>query len=104
MELVLYGCETWFLALREEYRLRVSENRMRRKWWEAGEHCLVRSLKYDLPDVIRAIKSRRMRWVGHAAHMGCYMRTIFWSENLNGRDKRSRRRCEGSRMDFREIG
>jgi hypothetical protein len=25
---VLYGCETWFLTLREEHRLRMFENRM----------------------------------------------------------------------------
>jgi hypothetical protein len=28
---ILYGCETWFLTLREEHRLRVFENRMLRK-------------------------------------------------------------------------
>jgi hypothetical protein len=28
---VLYGCETWPLTLREEYRLRVFENRVPRK-------------------------------------------------------------------------
>ena len=28
---VLYGCETWSLTLREEYRLRVSENRVLRR-------------------------------------------------------------------------
>jgi hypothetical protein len=28
---VLYGCETWSLTLREECRLKVSENRMRRR-------------------------------------------------------------------------
>jgi len=28
---VLYGCETWLLALREEYRLTVFENRVLRK-------------------------------------------------------------------------
>jgi hypothetical protein len=27
----LYGCETWSLTLREEYRLRVFENRVLRK-------------------------------------------------------------------------
>jgi hypothetical protein len=29
--IVLYGCETWSLTLREEHRLRVSENRVLRK-------------------------------------------------------------------------
>jgi hypothetical protein len=29
--IVLYGCETWSLAVREEYRLRVFENRVLRR-------------------------------------------------------------------------
>jgi hypothetical protein len=31
LPVVLYGCETWFLTLREEQRLRVSENRVLRR-------------------------------------------------------------------------
>jgi hypothetical protein len=31
LPVVLYGCETWSLALRKEHRLRVSENRVLRK-------------------------------------------------------------------------
>ena len=31
---VLYGCETWYLILREERRLRVFENRMLRRIFE----------------------------------------------------------------------
>jgi hypothetical protein len=31
LPLVLYGCETWSLALREEHRLRVFENRVLRR-------------------------------------------------------------------------
>jgi hypothetical protein len=31
LPVVLYGCETWSLALREEHRLRVSKNRMLRR-------------------------------------------------------------------------
>jgi hypothetical protein len=31
LPVVLYGCETWFLTLREEHRLRVSENRVLRR-------------------------------------------------------------------------
>jgi hypothetical protein len=42
---------------------------------------------YASPDVIREIKSRRMRWVGHIAFMG-KMRNHrkFWLENLNRKD------------------
>jgi hypothetical protein len=31
LPVVLYGCETWSLTLREEHRLRVSENRVLRR-------------------------------------------------------------------------
>jgi hypothetical protein len=31
LPLVLYGCETWLVTLREEHRLRVFENRMLRR-------------------------------------------------------------------------
>jgi hypothetical protein len=31
LPVVLYGCETWFLKLREEHRLRVFENRVLRR-------------------------------------------------------------------------
>jgi hypothetical protein len=46
---VLYGCETWSLTLREEHRLRVFENRVQRKVFgqkrdeENGEYCITRS-------------------------------------------------------------
>jgi hypothetical protein len=77
---VLYGYETWSLTLREENRLTVFENRMLRRivspkrdevmgdWRELhnGElHTL-----YSSPNIIRMIKSRRMRWAGHVARMG----------------------------------
>jgi hypothetical protein len=32
--MVLYGCETWCLTLREVHRLRVSENRVLRRIFE----------------------------------------------------------------------
>jgi hypothetical protein len=41
---------------------------------------------YDLPNIIGVIKSRRMRWAGHVAHMG-KMHTVFWLENLKERDQ-----------------
>jgi hypothetical protein len=48
---VLYGCETCYLTLREEQRLRVFENRVLRgiiwtgqmKWREVGENCIMKS-------------------------------------------------------------
>jgi hypothetical protein len=76
---VLYGCETWSLTLREEHRLRVFENRLLRRIfgpkrkedgsWRKLHNDELHSL-YSSPNVVRVIKSRRMRWAGHVAHMG----------------------------------
>jgi hypothetical protein len=42
-----------------------------KKWQEAGECCIMSFVTwYPSPNIIRVIKSRRMRWVGHVAHMG----------------------------------
>jgi hypothetical protein len=76
---VLYGCETWFLTLREEYRLRVFENRVLRRIFglKRGEDRSWRKLHNDelhglyfSPTIVRVIKWRRMRWTGHVARMG----------------------------------
>jgi hypothetical protein len=76
----LYGCETWSLVLREEQRLRVFENRVLRRLFGAqrdvvtGEwrklHCGEIHNLNSSPDIIRQIKSRRMRWAEHVARMG----------------------------------
>jgi hypothetical protein len=80
LPLVLYGCETWSLPIREEHRLEVFENRVLRKIFEPkkGEVTvewgkLLNEELHDLyssPSIIRIIKGRRMRWVGHVARMG----------------------------------
>ncbi|KAJ4446909.1 hypothetical protein ANN_13610 [Periplaneta americana] len=80
LPVVLYGCETWTLTLREEQRLRVFENKVLRKIFGAkrdevtGEwrklHNAELHALYTSPDIIRNIKSRRLRWAGHVARMG----------------------------------
>ena len=80
MPVVLYGCETWSLTLREERRLRVFENRVLRRvfrpkrdevtWeWRKLHNEEINDL-YCSPNIVRVIKSRRMRWAGHVARMG----------------------------------
>ncbi|KAJ4450732.1 hypothetical protein ANN_02162 [Periplaneta americana] len=80
LPVILYGCETWTLTLREEQRLRVFENKVLRKIFGAkrdevtGEwrklHNAELHALYTSPDIIRNIKSRRLRWAGHVACMG----------------------------------
>jgi hypothetical protein len=77
---VLYGCETWSLILREERRLRVFENRVLRRVFgperdEVTEewrklHNGELNYLYSLPNIVRVVKSRRMKWAGHVARMG----------------------------------
>jgi len=79
LPVVLYGCETWSLTLREERRLRVFENRVLRRVFEpkrdevTGEwrklHNEELSNLYSLPNIVRVVKSRRMRWAGHVARI-----------------------------------
>jgi hypothetical protein len=115
---VLYGYETWSLILREVYRLRVFENRVLRRIFGpkrdevTGERRKLHNedlhILYSSPNIIRQIKSRRMRWVRHVARMG-EERNVY--RVLMGKPEgktplgRPRRRWEdGIRMDFREIG
>ena len=80
MPVVLYGCETWSLTLREERRLRVFENRVLRRIFGfrrdevTGEwkkrHNEELNVLYSSPNIIRVIKSRRMRLVGHVERLG----------------------------------
>jgi hypothetical protein len=76
---VLYGCETWSLTLREEHKLRVFENRVLRGMFglEREEDGLWRKLHndelhnlYSSPNIVRVIKSRKMRCARHVAHVG----------------------------------
>ena len=76
LPVVLCGCETWSLTLREESRLRVFENGILRRIfgpkrdengeWRRLHNEEFRSL-YRSPNIVRVIKSRRLRWAGHVA-------------------------------------
>jgi hypothetical protein len=42
LPVLLYGCETWYLTLRGEHRLRVSENRVLRRIFEPKWEDIIR--------------------------------------------------------------
>ena len=67
--MVLYGRETWSLTLRDERRLRVFENRVLRRVFGPKRDEVTGEWR-KLPNIVRVVKSRRMRWAGHVAHMG----------------------------------
>jgi hypothetical protein len=80
LPMVLYRCETWSLALREEHRLGVFENRvlrgifgLKRDGVTGGWRKLHNEELHNLhssPSIIRINKSRRMWWVEYTARMG----------------------------------
>jgi hypothetical protein len=50
---------------------------------------------YSSPDIIRQIKSRRMRWAGHVARMGRKKFTGFWWLSSKERDHLKDRGVDG---------
>jgi hypothetical protein len=63
---------------------------------------------YSSPDIIRQVKSRRMRWAGHVARIGeetkVYKVLVGKPEGKRPLGRPRRRWENGIRMDLREIG
>jgi hypothetical protein len=97
LPVVLYGCETWSLTLREEHRLRVFENMLLRRIfgpkrdevtgeWRKLHNEELHDL-YPSLSIIKIIMSRRMIWAGHVARMGRRgTRIDYWWESQRERD------------------
>jgi hypothetical protein len=115
---VLYRCETWSLTLREEHRLRAFENSVLRRIFGPkmdeviGEwrklHNEELHILYSSPNIIRQIKSRRIRWAGNVARMreerDVYRVLMGKPEGKRPLERPRRRWEDGIRMDLKEIG
>ena len=115
LPVILYGCETWSLTLREGRRLRVYENRVLRKIFgpkrdEVTGECHNEELRdlYPSPSIFRVIKSGRMRRARHAARIGesrgvC---RVYMGQPEGKRPlRRPKRRWEDNiKIDLQEVG
>ena len=117
LPVVLYGCETWSLTLREERRLRVFENRVLRIFgpkrdevtgeWRKLHNEELNNL-YSSSNIVRVIKSRRIRWAGHVARVGegrgVYRVLVGKPEGRRPLGRPRHRWEDNIRMDLREVG
>jgi len=118
LPVVLYGCETWSLTLKEDRTLRVFENRVLRGIFGpkgdevTGEWRKLHSDElndmYCSPNIVQVIKSRIMGWVGHVARMG-EKRNVCSVLVGNPEGKRPLRRGrhiweDNIKMDLQEVG
>jgi hypothetical protein len=104
------------LTLREEHRLRVFENKVLRIFGPNREEVIGGSRKlhneelhnlYTFPNIIRTIKSRRMKWAGHVARMGekrnAYRILVGKPEGKRPLGRTRYWWVDNIKMDFREL-
>jgi hypothetical protein len=117
LPVVLYGCKTRSLTLREECRLGVFENRVMRRIFEPERdkvkgdwrrlHTKELYALHSMPNIIRGIKSRRPRRTGNVACMGEWRGAYrVLVEKPEGRNSLKDAGVGGDniKMDLREVG
>jgi hypothetical protein len=115
---LLHGCETWSLIMREECRLTVFENRVLRRIFGPKREKVTLEWRrlhneelyalYSSPNIIRVIKSRRLKWTGHVACMGerrgAYRVLVGKPEGRRPLGEPKHRWENNIKMDIREVG
>jgi hypothetical protein len=105
------------ITLRKEYRLRVYVNRVLRIFGPKSDevtrewrrlHNKEHYALYSSPSIFRVIKSRRLRWAGHVAHMGerrgAYRALVGKPERRRPLGITRHRWEDNIKMDLREVG
>jgi len=97
LSVALHRCENWSLTLRQKRRLRVLESRVLKKTFRPKRNEVTGECRklhneelndvYSLPNIVRVIKPRRMKWVGHVARLWREVYTGFRWGNLRERDQ-----------------
>jgi hypothetical protein len=112
LPVVLYGCETWSLTIREEHKLRVFENRVLRRIFGPKREevtgkwkiCTMRNFVICTHPQISLGKSR-LGWAGHVARMGekikMYKVMVGKPEGKRPLGRPRRRWEDGVRMDWK---
>ena len=106
------------MTLRKERRLRVFGNRVLGKVfgpkrdeltgeWRKTHNEELNDL-YSLPNIVRVVKSRRMRWAGHVVRMGedivMHRVLVVKPEGKRPLGKPRRSWEDNIKMDFQEVG
>jgi hypothetical protein len=118
LPVVLYGCESWSHTLKEESRLSVFENKVLRRIFGPKRDEVTREWRrlhnselyalYSSPNIIRVIKSRRLRWAGHVARMretrDAYRALVGKPEGRRPLGRPRRRWEDNIKMNLQEVG
>jgi hypothetical protein len=110
------GAKLGSVTVRQEHRLRVFENRVLRRIfgpkreedgsWRKLHNDGLHSL-YSSPNIVRMIKSRRMRWAGHVActgeGRGVFKILVGMPEGKRPLERPRRRWEDNNEMGLREI-
>ena len=119
LHVVLYGCETWSLTLREERGLRVFESRVLRRIFGPKRNEVTREWRKlhneerndlcSVLNIVRAIKSRRMRWGGGdvapmGERRGIYRVLVGESEGKSLLGRPWRKWEDNIKMNLQEAG